>query len=117
MISYVTVSTAKLEETVEFYQWLLGLPIVARLKEPTVEIVFLGDNETKFELIGDPKAEMINTKGISIGFAVDSLEEKMAMLDEKKIRHGKVISPAPNVRFFFFTDLNGCVIQLVEESK
>jgi catechol 2,3-dioxygenase-like lactoylglutathione lyase family enzyme len=50
MIVHVTVRTSKLKETLEFYQWLLGLPISWKLYTPTGEIIFLGENETKFEL-------------------------------------------------------------------
>ena len=114
MICHVTVRTAQLRESVRFYQWLLGLPVSHELKTPAGEIVFLGENETKLELIGDEKAAKINVEGLTIGFVVDDLDEKLAMLDSRQLPHSPVISPAPNVRFAFFNDLNGCGIQLVE---
>lgn len=114
MIAHVTVRTAKLKETVNFYQWLLALPISSEINTPAGEIVFLGENETKFELIEDSKAEKINAAGITIGFTVDNLDEKIAMLDGNQIKHSPIISPGPNVRFVFFSDLNGCRIQLFE---
>ena len=117
MIAHVTVRTAKINESVDFYQWLLGLPISRKINTPTGEIVFLGENETKFELIEDNDAEKINTTGLTIGFTVDNLDEKIAMLDGKQIKHGPIISPGPNVRFMYFSDLNGCQIQLFEEKK
>ena len=115
IMCHVTVRTAKLQETVEFYQWLLGLPISRRLSAPDCEIVFLGENETKLELIGDNKAEPVQANGLTIGFAVDDLDEKLAMLDGGKIPHSEIISPSPDVRFAFFNDLNGCGIQLLDE--
>jgi predicted enzyme related to lactoylglutathione lyase len=115
MMCHVTVRTAKLQETVEFYQCLLGLPISRRLSAPGCEIVFLGENETKLEMIGDGKAGLVNANGLTIGFAVDDLDEKLAMLDGREIPHSDIISPSPNVRFVFFSDLNGCGIQLLEE--
>ena len=114
MIPHVTVHTARLNETVEFYQWLLELPIARRLGTPEGEIVFLGESETKFELIGDAKAEKINARGLTIGFTVADLDAKLAMLDGRAIPHSPVISPGPGTRFAFFTDLNGCGIQLFE---
>jgi len=117
MIVHITVQTAKLNETVEFYQWLLGLPVSRKLSTPRGEIIFLGENETKFELIEDTKAERINANGLSIGFAVDSLDEKLALLADRQIPYSQIVSPLPNVRFAFFTDLNGCEIQLCEEKK
>jgi lactoylglutathione lyase len=114
MIAHVTVHTGRLKETLEFYQWLLELPISRKINTPTGEIIFLGENETKFELIEDNAAVKTNTKGLTIGFTVDKLDEKTAMLDGEQIPHSKIISPAPNVRFIFFIDLNGCEIQLIE---
>ena len=115
MIAHVTVRTAKLNETLEFYQWLLGLPVSRKLNTPSGEIIFLGENETKLELIEDVKAEKINAKGLTVGFAVNSLDEKLAMLDGEKIPRSEIISPSADVRFAFFNDLNGCEIQLLEE--
>jgi len=116
MLCHVTVRTVKLQETVEFYQWLLSLPVSRRFKTPVGEIVFLGENETKLELIGDNKAEPISANGLTIGFAVDDLDKKLAMLDSKGIPYSDVISPTPGVRFVFFSDLNGCGIQLLDEA-
>ena len=117
MIAHVTVRTSKLKETLEFYNWLLGLTVAYKFDVPSGEILFLGENETKFELIEDSKAEKINANGITIGFLVDNLDEKIAMLDEKSIPHSEIISPEPNIRFAFFNDLNGCEIQLFEHIK
>jgi predicted enzyme related to lactoylglutathione lyase len=115
MICHVTVRTSRLSETLAFYQWLLDLPIASRLQYPDAEIIFLGENETKFELIQDSNAVPVNAKGLTIGFTVNNLAEKLSMLDERKIAHSEIISPGPGIRFAFFTDLNGCSIQLVEE--
>ena len=115
MICHVTVRTAKLKETVEFYQWLLELTVSKKLSTPMGEIFFLGENETKLELIEDGKAEKINAKGLTVGFAVNDLDEKISMLDDKQISHSKILSPSPQTRFVFFNDLNGCEIQLFEE--
>ena len=114
MIAHVTVRTAKLKETVEFYQWLLDLPISRKLEIPSGEIIFLGEDETKFELIEDASAGHINAEGLTVGFAVENLDDKLAMLDGRKIPHSEVISPSPNTKFAFFNDLNGCEIQLIE---
>jgi len=114
MICHVTVHTAKLTESVEFYQWLLDLPISSKIDRPGRAIVFLGKEETKLEFIEDSSAESVNAKGLTIGFSVDDLEAKLLMLKEKGIPHSEIISPGPSVRFAFFTDLNGCAIQLVQ---
>jgi len=114
MIAHVTVRTAQQEETVAFYQWLLGLPVSREVDTPTGTIQFLGGGETQFEIIPDESAKKVNAKGLSIGFMVGDLEEKLAMLDSRRIPHSQIIVPHPGARFVFFTDLNGCEIQLFE---
>jgi len=116
MIRQVIVYTAKLDETVEFFTWLLDLPIARRVERPSGDIVFLGAHETKLELIGDQTAEPISTKSFVIGFNVDDLDAKLAMLASKQIAYSDITASGTRVRFAFFTDLNGCRIQLVEEA-
>jgi len=115
MIAHITISTSRLQESLDFYQWLLQLPIDRRLPRPEGDIVFLGENETKLELIEDAAAERITAKGLSIGFTVQNLNKKLALLDSKQIPHSGIIAPAPGVRFAFVIDPNGCAIQLFEQ--
>lgn len=117
MISHVTVRTARLHETVEFYQWFLDLPIAMELQTPMGEIIFLGTNDAQLELIGDEKAEKINAKGLTLGVPVEDLDKKIALLESKGIPHSGILSPMPQVKFVLFNDLNGCEIQLMEEMK
>ena len=115
MICHITVMTEKMEETIEFYQWLLGLPINQRFPYGQGgEIVFLGEEETKYELIYEPGRELRPGGEVTIGFAVDNLDDKMMMLDERKVAHSPTISPGPYARFCYFTDINGTKIQLFE---
>ena len=114
MICHVTVHTQKFKETVDFYQWLLDLPVARTLSTPAGDIAFLGAHETKFEIIQDANAEKSDIKNLTVGFAVKNLDDKLAMLDGKNIPHSPVISPQPITRFAYFTDLNGVGIQLFE---
>lgn len=118
MICHVTVTTQNMQDTIEFYQWLLELPIDRRLTMGNGgEIVFFGKpEETKFEVIYQPDAPVVSGQGVTIGFAVDLLKEKMDMLDSRSIPHSPVISPSPHSAFCFFTDLNGVRIQLFQEN-
>ena len=115
MICHITVHTAQLDESVAFYQWLLEMPISRKLDRPGGAIVFLGSGETKLEFIADETAKSVDAKGLTVGFTVDDLDKKLAMLDDRKIPHSDIASPGPGIRFAFFTDLNGCAIQLVQE--
>lgn len=118
MIAHVTVATDKMQETIDFYQWLLALPIDSRFPmDNGGEIVFFGaPEETKFEVIYQPDTKLKPVDGVTIGFAVASLDDKMAMLDSRTIPHSPVISPNPHSKFCFFNDLNGVKIQLFERS-
>lgn len=115
MICHVTVQTENFQETIEFYGWLLNLPVVQRFSTLNGDIAFLGEEETKFEIIytKDYKRKG-NSEGITVGFEVDSLEDKIKMLKSKGIATSPIISPNPHARFCFFTDLNGIKIQLFE---
>lgn len=115
MICHVTVQTEDLNSSIEFYDWLLGMTVAHRFEIPNGEIAFLGKEETKFEIIYNKDyKKQGDSKGVTIGFKVDCLEEKIEMLKGKGIEVSPVISPNPHTRFIFFVDLNGIKIQLVE---
>ena len=117
MICHVTVATENMQDTIEFYQWLLDLPIDRRFPiGDGGEIVFFGKpEETKFEVIYHPDVKAKAADGVTIGFAVASLKDKMDMLDCRNIPHSPLIAPNPHASFCMFTDLNGIKIQLFEE--
>jgi len=117
MIAHVTVTTENMQETIDFYQWLLDLPIDRRFSMGNGgEIVFFGKpEETKFEVIYQPGTQVKAADGVTIGFAIDSLKDKLALLDSRSIPHSPVMTPSPHAAFCFFTDLNGVNIQLFEE--
>lgn len=62
--------------------------------------------------------EITERKGLSVGFAVESLEKTIEYLKEKNITlKSPIISPSPMTRFFFVEDPNGIQIQFVEEKE
>lgn len=67
-----------MEESLKFYEEVVGLKLDRRFKAgPTMDIAFLGDGETKLELICDENKTEINVgKDISWGFEVKSVDEK-----------------------------------------
>ncbi len=114
--SWCTIMVKDMEESLSFYQDIVGLSISRSFETPAGEIVFLGDGETKVELIFDRTKNEINIgQDISLGFEVDSLDEMMAFVKEKGINiDGGPYSPSPSVRFFYVKDPNGLRIQFVE---
>ena len=116
--AHVTIKVKDLEESLKFYQEIVGLPLVSRFPAgPNMEIVFLGEGETLVELIHDSGQTDISIgSDISIGFAVDSLDETMEFLKGKGIDiHSGPFEPNPNTKFLFVLDPNGLRIQFIEQ--
>lgn len=108
-----------LDESIHFYQEILGLNIDRRFPAgPGVEIVFLGDGETKIELICDQnKKAIVLGPDISWGFEVDSAEKMMALLNDK----GIAIESGPfktgnGSSYFYILDPNGMKLQFFENA-
>lgn len=114
---WTTITVKDMEESLQFYQEIVGLPLNARFGAgPGMEISFLGEGDTKVELICDEKVrEVSHGKDISLGFAVKSLDEKLMFLEKKGIQvHSGPFTPNPHTKFFFILDPNGLKIQFVE---
>ena len=113
---WCTLMVKNMEESLKFYQEIVGLKIDRRLKAgPNGEIVFLGDGETKVELIcNQGKTETDMGKDITLGFEVDSLDEMLTLVKEKGIDLQGPYQPSPIVKFFYVQDPNGTKIQFVE---
>lgn len=116
--NHVTLSVADLEASVSFYKDIVGLEEQRRFPAgPGREIVFLGSGDTQVELIGGASHDGAELgKGLSMGFVAESLENLIALLLDKGYEtDGKIISPQPNVRFFFAKDPDGYNVQFVVE--
>ncbi|MBC3798577.1 VOC family protein [Acetobacterium tundrae] len=116
-LSWVTLTVKNIDESLNFYTEVVGLTLASRRPAgPQMELAFLGDGETKLELVcNQAVTEFDMGQSISLGFAVASVDETMAALQEKGIAiHSGPFQPAPYIRFFFITDPNGLKIQLIE---
>ena len=115
-----TLMVADMEESLKFYQEIIGLTLVRKFSAgPQMEIAFLGDGETKIELICDQTKTEINVgKDICWGFEICSVDEIMTFLKEKGIEiYSGPFQPNPHTKFFDILDPNGMRIQLVEKIK
>lgn len=112
-----TIKVKNLEESLKFYKEIVGLTLSNRFPAgPGREIAFLGDGETKIELICDESLKDINySEYISLGFEVNSVEDMMNFVKEKGINmHSGPFQPNPHTRFFYVLDPDGLKIQFVE---
>lgn len=115
--SWVTVTVNNMDESIKFYTEIVGLKVDSRRPTgPEVELAFLGDGETKLELICRKSYNaVIIGEDISLGFEIKSVDTMMAILKEKGMAiHSGPFQPNPHIKFFFITDPNGLRIQFIE---
>lgn len=117
-LCWITLKVKNIQESLKFYNELLGIEIFKRFSpNPGVDIAMIGEKDgPKIELIcGKGSNPQIQSRGISIGFQVKSLDETMKYMKEKgiSIKSGP-ISPSAGVRFFFIEDPDGVEVQIVE---
>jgi lactoylglutathione lyase len=116
-LSWVTLTVKDIEASIRFYTEVVGLTVDSRRPAgPQVELAFLGDGETKVELVCNQAISKFDMgQNISLGFEVDSVDETMTAFKAKGIAiHSGPFQPAPYIRFFFITDPDGLKIQLIE---
>ena len=118
-LTHITINTGRLEESVAFYQNILGLNIARDMRgKGTVNIVFLNDGSSDvcIELVAN-KEHSYEGSGISVGFATDDLDKSAQELKSKGIKKKKIIVPNPHTRFLFIEDPNGVQIQFIESKR
>jgi len=114
---WTTITVRDMQKSLSFYRDLLGLSLDRTMKpNPEMEIAFLGDGETKVELIYHAAKQDIKFGAdISLGFVVDSIDDFSRVLAGKGIPiHSGPFQPNPSIRFIYIQDPDGLKIQLVE---
>ncbi len=116
-ICWMTINVKNLEESLKFYQDVVGLNISRRFKAgPDMEIAFVSDGNIEIELIYNEKMKDVNIgQDISIGIEVDSVKDKMHYLKNINVDiHSGPFEPNENIVYFFVLDPNGLKIQFIE---
>lgn len=111
---HVTIQTTKFESEIEFYEKEVGL-VLQRDMRPAKELVFLanGEGETCIEVIHNPEVEDAGNQNLSIGFKTEDVEKKREELVAAGYDVTPMISPMPDVKFFFVTDPAGVKVQFM----
>lgn len=111
-MAHVTIFTANLDASVQFYQTVIGLDIAGR-NGPS--IVFLRDpaDTVSIELVENPE-QPYSGGGLFVGFSVDDLEAVRTQAEKDGLHPSPVVSPEPGVTFFFLDDPNGVKVQLIQ---
>ena len=115
-LAHITFTVEDLEKSVNFYTDALGLELNREIDDGNGnKLIFLGkDDETLLELIqGEKKSD---NKDASIGFYVDSIEDKLENINKiVKVNPTELIKPNPFLSFLFIEDPDGYRVQLLEE--
>ena len=114
---WCTLAVKNMDAAVKFYRDVVGLPVSRRFAAGEgMEICFLGDNETKVELICGPKHPASGQGiGICFGFEVKSVDEMLEFVQEQEIEvAGGPFQPNPRIKFFYIKDPDGYSVQFVE---
>ncbi|WP_313341475.1 VOC family protein [Sedimentibacter sp.] len=115
---WTTIHVKNMEESLKFYQEVVGLKLSDRFNAGPMEISFLGEGDTKLELICSEKFQNFNPgNGVSMGFKVESLDAALNMVKEKgyEVITGP-LQPNPHIKYFIFLDPNGYKVQFAEQS-
>ncbi len=115
--NWCTIQVNNMEESIKFYQDIVGLKMERQFQAgPDTEITFLGEGETKIELIHNKSNTSVNIgSDISLGFEVNSLEEMTEFLKENNLPiHSGPFQPNPHIKFINVLDPNGLRIQFAQ---
>ena len=106
---HTTIHVTDIDRSIAFYS-RLGIDVSRRFKAGDREIAFLGDGETKLELVADGKGP-VDYQCISIGFTSSEAGALAASLDEKYVGP---VTPGPGVEFYFVRDPDGFTVQILQ---
>ena len=112
---HVTIRTEKFEEEMKFYENVVGLKVARDMRPMGRNMVFLanGEGETQIEIIETPEAADAGNENLSVGFLTEDVEAKREELLAAGMEVSPMISPAPQVKFFFVKDPAGVNVQFM----
>lgn len=115
---WTTLLVDNMDESLKFYEEIVGLKPADRFSAgPGMEISFLGQGETKVELICNENLKKLDAGNrVTLGFRVESLDEKLNFIKGKGIDIiTGPIQPNPSIKYFIIKDPNGVKIQFAQQ--
>ena len=111
---HVTIQTKFFQEEMDFFLKHVGLKIDRDMRPFGRNMVFLNNSEgeTCIEII-ENESNYASNENLSVGFLTEDLEKKREELIADGFELTPMITPAPNVKFFFVTDPAGVKIQFM----
>ena len=111
---HVTIQTKFFQDEMDFFLKHVGLKIDRDMRPFGRNMVFLnnGEGETCIEII-ENDSDCAGNENLSVGFLTEDLEKKREELIADGFVPTPMITPAPNVKFFFVTDPAGVKIQFM----
>ncbi len=114
-LMHVTIQTDKFEEEIEFYEKFAGLKVMRDMRPMGKNIVFLAEDkaDTCIEIIENKDAKNAGNSNLSIGFHAEDTDAKRNELAAAGFDPTPVVSPMPDVSFFFVKDPAGVTVQFI----
>lgn len=116
-VNWITINTADLEKSKEFYGEYLGLALEREFSPyEGMRIAFFAADNFEIELLerkGYVAAEGANT-GLSVGITPDNYDEILAGAHEKGILEGEPEVVGGHLTCFFIHDPNGVRLQVIK---
>lgn len=114
---WTTIMVKDMSQSLEFYTKVLDLKVDRQFETPDMKLAFLGEGQTKLELIERKGMTDIQySPFVSTGFQVENAQDFQKNLQAKGFEIDGPYKPNPNVSYFFIKDPNGYRIQLVEQN-
>lgn len=114
-IAHVTIQTDKFDEEVRFYKEQTELKVQRDMRPAGRNMVFLADaaGDTCIEIIENKDAADSGNQNFSIGFHTDDVAGKREALAAAGYDVTPMITPMPDVKFFFVKDPAGVTVQFI----
>lgn len=116
-MEFVTLHVVDLESSLKFYTEVLGFKEFRRINPPgPVKIIFLTDADgMKLELLSGDNKGVTGGGIVSLGFAVENMDETVKSLKEKNIEiiRGPIDIPGGE-KLLFVKDPDGVEIEFIE---